>query len=473
MTQGERHRPQGHPEGDGHAPARPGQGRRGFGCRVSNHGLGDRLRRPAYLDRRRTAPVSSVQSRSGPPARLPPATAACHRAAVSAAALAAARLPGRRRAHLRRPRPRSASVDIVKVQGIIDPALAGYVRGTIARRREGRIHGDPPDRLGRRVRKPGPATWAAYVRGRERSRSSPGPGPPGARVQGAVALPVLLREPHGDGAGRRPRARRARSTSRSEPTTSSPPRSRANARALDGAGAAASGASPCGVARLVAGQELAAAAALWTAGAVSLVAPDIPTLLQDLDGRTVQVRGTTVTLATLNRPDRPVEVRFHEIGLIARTLHAVSTPVAVYVLLVLGLWGLAFELTQPGLGLAGIGGGVFLAFAHLRADGDPGPLDRHRADRWPAWRMQGLDVLLKRLGVLTFAGTALFAVGSGWAWWGVAPEHRRALVADRAVHGQRIPAVRLRLHRGAPGPRARPLRAGGPGRAGGRGRGAT
>ena len=35
--------------------------------------------------------------------------------------------------------------------------------------------------------------------------------------------------------------------------------------------------------------------------------------------------------------------------------------------------------------------------------------------------MQGLDVILRRLGVLTFAGTAVFAAGSAWAWWGVAP----------------------------------------------------
>jgi membrane-bound serine protease (ClpP class) len=35
--------------------------------------------------------------------------------------------------------------------------------------------------------------------------------------------------------------------------------------------------------------------------------------------------------------------------------------------------------------------------------------------------MQGLDVILRRFGVLTFAGTAVFAVGSAWAWWAVAP----------------------------------------------------
>jgi membrane-bound serine protease (ClpP class) len=84
--------------------------------------------------------------------------------------------------------------------------------------------------------------------------------------------------------------------------------------------------------------------------------------------------------------------------------------VAVYVLLVLGLWGVAFELTQPGLGLAGIGGAVFLAFAVYGLTVIP--------VHWIGigllligMGLQGLDVLIKRLGVLTFAGTALFAPG--------------------------------------------------------------
>jgi membrane-bound serine protease (ClpP class) len=94
--------------------------------------------------------------------------------------------------------------------------------------------------------------------------------------------------------------------------------------------------------------------------------------------------------------------------------------VAVYVLMVLGLWGLAFELTQPALGLAGIGGAVLLAFSVYGLTVIP--------VHWlgltvllVGMALQGLDVLLRRLAVLTAAGTVLFAVGSAWAWWGVAP----------------------------------------------------
>jgi membrane-bound serine protease (ClpP class) len=228
-------------------------------------------------------------------------------------------------------------VDVVKVQGVVDPALAGYVRGTIASAEQtgstvilqidsGGSYGDQARELGRFVRG---ATvpvvaWA---------------GPSGARVQGAALFLFyssdLVAMAPGAGIGpARPFDLAARADGES------PAAVRANARALEGL-AVGSGATPSGVARLVDGAELAAAPAL-AAGAVALVAPDVPTLLQRVDGRSVQVNGETVTLATLNRPDRPVEVRFHEIGPIARALHAVSTPVAVYVLLVLGLWGLAW-----------------------------------------------------------------------------------------------------------------------------------
>jgi membrane-bound serine protease (ClpP class) len=153
---------------------------------------------------------------------------------------------------------------------------------------------------------------------------------------------------------------------------------------------------------------------------VALLARDIPDLLRSLDGRTVQTSAGPVTLATGSQPGRPVAVRFHEIGPIRRVLHAVSTPAAVYVLLVLGLWAIAFELTQPALGVAGIAGLLFLALAGYGLTVVP--------VHWLGLALivagallQGLDVLVRRVQVLTVAGTASFAMGSVLAWWGVAP----------------------------------------------------
>lgn len=125
-------------------------------------------------------------------------------------------------------------------------------------------------------------------------------------------------------------------------------------------------------------------------------------------------------LATRSTAARPVAVRFHEIGPVRRLLHAVSTPTAVYVLLVLGLWAIAFELTQPGFGVAGIAGGLSLALAGFGLTVIP--------VQWPGMALivsgsilQGLDVVIRRVAALTVIGTLAFVAGSLLAWWGVAP----------------------------------------------------
>ena len=312
--------------------------------------------------------------------------------------------------------PSSApSVDIVKVQGTIDPALAGYVRDTIADAERlhstvilqidsGGSYGTQAQQLARFVRH---ATvpvvaWA---------------GPAGATVQGGALFlfyaSSLATMAPGAGIGpARPYDLSVRA-SHEDPKTV-----RANGLALIALGPGA-GATTSGVARLVTGAELPAGPAK-AAGAVAMIAPDIPTILEQLDGRTVRTAAGPVTLATLDKPGRPVFVRFHEIGPWARLLHAVSTPVAVYVLLVLGVWGLAFELTQPGFGLAGIGGTLFVVLAAYGLTVVP--------VHWLGVAvllggigLQGLDVILGKLGWLTGIGTAAFAAGSALAWWGVAP----------------------------------------------------
>ena len=179
------------------------------------------------------------------------------------------------------------------------------------------------------------------------------------------------------------------------------------------------GARPEAVRQLVNGPALAAAPAQQL-GAIALVAKDIPDLLRKLDGRTVSTNGGPVSLATASSPGRPVAIRFHELGPVRRVLHAVSTPASVYVLIVLGLWGVAFELTQPGFGVAGIAGLGLLALAGYGLAVVP--------IHWLGLALilagiglQGLDVALRRVQALTIAGTALFVLGSILAWRGVAP----------------------------------------------------
>jgi membrane-bound serine protease (ClpP class) len=179
------------------------------------------------------------------------------------------------------------------------------------------------------------------------------------------------------------------------------------------------GMHPDGVERLISGPALPAGPA-QDSGAVALVATDLRDLLGKLDGHRVRTSAGFAVLATRSTADRPVGVRFHEIGPVRRLLHAVSTPTAVYVLLMLGLWGIAFELTQPGFGVAGIAGAVSLALAGYGLTVIP--------VQWSGvglivagTALQGLDVAIRRVAALTVIGTLAFLAGSLLAWWGVAP----------------------------------------------------
>ncbi|HYU93720.1 MAG TPA: NfeD family protein [Actinomycetota bacterium] len=153
------------------------------------------------------------------------------------------------------------------------------------------------------------------------------------------------------------------------------------------------------------------------------VATSLPDLLSKIDGSTVQTAGGLVTLHTKiaqSPTQQPVDVRFTELGPFDRVLHAVASPAAIYLLLVLGLAGLAFELTQAGFGFAGFAGLGMLALAVYGLTVVPAS--------WPGIGLlvAGVvllcaDVLLHRLGVLTVAGVVAFLVGSFMSFRGVAP----------------------------------------------------
>src|SRR5205807_9800808 len=128
-------------------------------------------------------------------------------------------------------------------------------------------------------------------------------------------------------------------------------------------------------------------------------------------GRRVPTAAGSVTLATLIEPGRPVLIRFHDLGIGRRILHAVSSPVPIYVLLVLGMAGIAFELTQSGFGFAGIAGLACLALAGYGLAVVPfsGP---GLALLVGGAGLLTADVRLRRFGVLTGLGLAAFVWGS-------------------------------------------------------------
>jgi membrane-bound serine protease (ClpP class) len=93
------------------------------------------------------------------------------------------------------------------------------------------------------------------------------------------------------------------------------------------------------------------------------IAGSLSELLQAMDGQTVEVGdGSTVTLETWDEASSTpsVTLRFQQMNLMQRVLHAVTDPEIAYLLILIGTFGLIFELYNPGIGLAGILGGVAL-----------------------------------------------------------------------------------------------------------------
>ena len=92
---------------------------------------------------------------------------------------------------------------------------------------------------------------------------------------------------------------------------------------------------------------------------IDVVAPDVPDLLRQLDGRTVtRFDGTTVVLRTGDAAIVPIEMSLRQ-----RVLSAVAHPNIAYLLLSLGTLALTIELWSPGAILPGVVGGVSLLLA--------------------------------------------------------------------------------------------------------------
>jgi membrane-bound serine protease (ClpP class) len=110
--------------------------------------------------------------------------------------------------------------------------------------------------------------------------------------------------------------------------------------------------------RAVRGAASLSAAAALREGVVDLVAAGRGELLQALDGRTVRVGGTETRLDT-----RGLEVERLEPSWRTRLLALITDPTVAYVLMLLGIYGILFELYSPGL----VGPGLFGAICLLLA----------------------------------------------------------------------------------------------------------
>lgn len=93
-------------------------------------------------------------------------------------------------------------------------------------------------------------------------------------------------------------------------------------------------------------------------GVVDLVADNVGDLLARVDGRTVSVKGVQRTLHT---QDAHIEVVSPDWR--SRVLSVITNPNVAYLLMLLGVYGLFFELASPGYILPGVIGAIALVLA--------------------------------------------------------------------------------------------------------------
>jgi len=91
---------------------------------------------------------------------------------------------------------------------------------------------------------------------------------------------------------------------------------------------------------------------------IDFVSPDMKDLLSQLDGRVVKVEGGSRTLYTKGVTPKNLEMSWRD-----RLLDTISNPTIAYILLMLGIYGIFFELSNPGAILPGVVGGIFIILA--------------------------------------------------------------------------------------------------------------
>ncbi len=91
---------------------------------------------------------------------------------------------------------------------------------------------------------------------------------------------------------------------------------------------------------------------------IDLVVKDLDELLEKIDGREVQLPSGPVVLAT-----KEADIEYQQMNTRQRILNAISNPNIAYILMMLGFFGLLFEVTHPGIGFPGIAGAICLILA--------------------------------------------------------------------------------------------------------------
>ncbi len=139
---------------------------------------------------------------------------------------------------------------------------------------------------------------------------------------------------------------------------------------------------------------------------VDLVADDVSDLLAKINGRTVKTRLGMVTLNTKDALVKRIEIRFRD-----RFLAVITDPNIAYILMMVGMVGIFFELQNPGAILPGVIGGISLILAFFAFQSLP--------INWAGVLLIlfGVSLLIAEIkiashGVLTIGGVVAMVLGS-------------------------------------------------------------
>jgi membrane-bound serine protease (ClpP class) len=141
-------------------------------------------------------------------------------------------------------------------------------------------------------------------------------------------------------------------------------------------------------------------------GIIDLVAGSLPDLLAKVDGRQVKTVRGMVALRTRGATVQPFAVGWRD-----RFLALITDPNIAYILLMLGMLGLFFELANPGVILPGVIGGISLILAFFAFQSLP--------INWAGFLLIlfGIVLLIAEIkvvshGVLTIGGVIAILLGS-------------------------------------------------------------
>ena len=93
-------------------------------------------------------------------------------------------------------------------------------------------------------------------------------------------------------------------------------------------------------------------------GVIDLIAVNVPDLLRQANGRSVEIAGNAQPLAT-----EGLTVEIFRPDWRTRLLAIIAHPMVAYILLLVGVYGLVFELAHPGVAAPGVLGGICLLLA--------------------------------------------------------------------------------------------------------------